>query len=163
MIATLAAALVVAQLACGGDGGDSDSTDHSDRNVVVREEIVHALATDTELQAATLDTIGKVKANQYDLQQALDGLVDQTKVLTSLIVDVAAPEEPPDADLAEAQDLTEEYLRNRVHQLELALSALSGEELEALYLTDKAGLDAARNRVHELLIRYSPELEKTLQ
>ncbi|MBU4392374.1 MAG: hypothetical protein KJ907_05520 [Actinobacteria bacterium] len=161
LVISMAAALAAVPLACGGgDGIDSDS---SDRNYVAREAITGTLASEKELDMSALDIIGRVKAGQYGLQDGLDDLVDQSMVLTSLIIDVAAPDEPPDMNLAEAQTLTEEYLRNRVHQLERALSAQSGEELEPLYMADKAELDGMRNRIVELLIMYSPDLEKTIQ
>ncbi len=161
LVIWMATALVAAGLACGGgDGGDDDS---SDSNYVAREAITGALVSEKELDQSALDIIGRVKAGQYGLQDGLDDLVDQTMVLTSLIIDVAAPDKPPDMNLAEAQTLTEEYLRNRVHQLERALSAQSGEELEQLYMADKAELDGMRNRTRELLILYSPDLEKTVK
>lgn len=160
-IIVLAAALAAVPLACGG--GDGDDSDSSDKNYVAREAITGTLASEKELDRSALDIIGRVKAGQYELQDGLDDLVDQTMVLTSLIIDVAAPDEPPDMNLAEAQTLTEEYLRNRVHQLERALSAQSGEELEPLYMADKAELDGVRNRISELLIMYSPDLEKSIQ
>ena len=161
LVISLAAALAAVPLACGGGGGDDD--DSSDKNYVAREAITGTLASETELDNSALDIIGRVKAGQYGLQEGLDDLVDQTMVLTSLIIDVAAPDKPPDMNLAEAQTLTEEYLRNRVHQLERALSAQSGEELEPLYMADKAELDVMRARIAELLVMYSPDLEKILE
>ena len=161
LVVSMASLLAVAGLACGGgDGSDSDS---SNSNFVAREAITGALASEKELDVSALDIIGRIKAAQYGLQEGLDDLVDQTMTLTSLIIDVAAPDKPPDMNLAEAQTLTEEYLRNRVHQLERAVSAQSGEELEPLYMADKADLDGVRNRIVELLIMYSPDLEKTVE
>ncbi|MBU4194454.1 MAG: hypothetical protein KKE79_02655 [Actinobacteria bacterium] len=161
VVVSLAAALAAVPLACGdSNGGNGDG---SDKNYVAREAITGALESEKELDSSALDVIARVKAGQYDLREGLDDVVDQTRVLTSLIIDVAAPDKPPDTNLAEVQALTEEYLRNRVHQLERALSAQSGEELESLYMADKAELDGTRNQITRLLIIYSPDLEKTIQ
>lgn len=162
MVISSAALLALSGVACGGGDGKS-GTDGSETNYISREAITDALESEKSLDTKALDIIGRVRAGQYDLQNGLDDIVDQTKELMPLIIGVSTPGEPQDDKLAEARTLTEEYLRNRMHQLERAFSAQSGEELESTYTADKAELDGIRNRIVELLILYSPDLENTVR
>lgn len=154
-------ALALSPVACGGGkpGGD----DGSGRDFEVREAVTGALENDRAIDENAAGAIQGAKAGTEPLEATLDQFVDQTKSLLSVIASVIAPAKPPDARLAKARDLTAEYLRNRVHQVELALSAKSPGELESLYAQGKAELDPARAEIVRLLLSYDPQLEQFLR
>jgi hypothetical protein len=154
--------LAAVPMACGNQP-QRPADDASEREFKARESITGALQNDRTLDEDARNTIGMVKGGRYALNAALDDMVDQTRSLLSSIADVSAPSRLKNQKLAQAQQLTAEYLRSRVHQLEACLSATSGSELEALYNQSKPGLDAARNQIRALLISYDPGLEKFLQ
>ena len=136
--------------------------DASEREFKAREAITGALTSDRSLDNNSINIIQKVKGGQYALETALNDLVDQTHSLLSLIADVSATSKLENQKLAQALQLTAEYLRNRVHQLEACLSARTPAKLEALYNQSKPGLDAARSQIRAVLVSYDPELEKFL-
>lgn len=157
----LVVAAVTIHVACGSQPGH-EGDDASEREFKAREAITDALAGDRSLDNDTINMIQRVKGGQYALENALDDLVDQTHSLLSLIAKVSAPSKLKNQALAQAQQLTAEYLRNRVHLLEACLSARTPTEFEALYNQSRPALDAARSRIRALLISYDPELEKFL-
>ena len=158
----LAVALVTIPLACGKQP-EHTVDDASEMEFKAREAITDALAGDRSLDNNAINVIQRVKGGQYALETALDDLVDQTHSLLSLISTVSAPSKLKNQTLVQARELTAEYLRNRVHQLEACLSARTAAELEAAYNQSRPALDAARNQIRALLISYDPELEKFLQ
>jgi hypothetical protein len=157
----LAVAIVTIPVACGKrpEHGVNDS---SDIEFKAREAITDALARDRSLDSDAINIIQRVKSGQYALETALNDLAGQTNTLLSLIAEVSAPREPKNQTLAQAQKLTSEYLRNRVHQLEACFAARTPTEFEALYNQSRPALDAARNQIRSLLISYDPGLEKLL-
>jgi predicted nucleic acid-binding Zn-ribbon protein len=157
----LAVALATLPMACGTQP-DHKVDDASEIEFKAREAITDALTDDRSLDNNAINIIRRVKGGQYALETALNDLVDQTHSLLSLIADVPATSKLENRKLAQAQQLTAEYYRNRVHQLEACLSARTPAELEALYNQSKPGLDAARNQIRALLISYDPGLEKFL-
>jgi hypothetical protein len=165
LAAALCLSLVLAiGLCCASCGGKAPkSVDTSSANFEVREAITAALQDDRALDENAANIIQGVKIGQEPLETALDEFVDQTKSLLSVIAPVTAPSAPADARLAKARDLAAEYLRNRVHQIELALSAKTPAELESLYNQSKPELDAVRKQIVDLLLSYDPALEKFLQ
>jgi hypothetical protein len=158
----LAVAIVAAPAGCGKQAGHK-ADDSSEMEFEAREAITDAFAGDRSLDNNTIDIIQRVKGGQYALASALDDLVDQTHSILTLISEVSAPSKLKNPALAQARDLTAEYLRDRVHQLEACLSARTAAELEAAYNQSKPALDAARSQIRALLISYDPELEKFLQ
>lgn len=157
----LAVALVTIPAACGKKL-KKPVDDASEIEFKAREAITDALAGDRSLDNNAINIIRTVKGGQYALETALNDLVDQTHSLLSLIADVSATSKLENQKLAQAQKLTAEYLRNRVHQLEACLSARTPAELETLYNQSKPGLDAARSQIRAVLVSYDPELEKFL-
>jgi hypothetical protein len=158
---SLAVALATIPVACGKQP-KKPVDDASEREFKAREALTDALTSDKSLDDNARTIIQKVKAGQYALDTALNDLVDHTHTILSLIAAVSAPSRLKNRTLAQAQQLTAEYLRNRVHQLEACLSAKTGPELETLYNQSNPGLDTARNQIRALLISYDPELEKFL-
>jgi len=132
-------------------------------NFPVREAVIGALDTESALNETALATIGQVKAGALDLNAALDDLTGQSRVLLDEIVAINAPGAASDSDLKQAQEHSEAFLRNRVHQLERSFSARTPEELEALYTADAPELASDRQEIENLLIRYGPELEEVLR
>ena len=157
----LAVALVTIPLACGKQP-EHVVNDSSEIEFKTREAITDALAGDRSLDNHAINIIQRVKSGQYALDTALNDLVGQTHTFLSLIAEVSAPKEPKNQTLAQAQKLTSEYLRNRVHQLEACFAAGTPTEFEALYNQSRPALDAARNQIRSLLISYDPGLEKLL-
>ena len=157
----LAVAIVTIPVACGKrpEHGVNDS---SEVEFKAREAITDALARDRSLDSDAINIIQRVKSGQYALETALNDLVGQTNTLLSLIAEVSAPKEPKNQTLAQAQKLTSEYLRNRVHQLEACFAARTPTEFEALYNQSRPALDAARNQIRSLLVSYDPGLDKFL-
>jgi hypothetical protein len=161
LVVLLAIALAPTVAACGKKS--SGGADGSGRNFEVREAVSGALDSDAAIDESALGIIGRTKAGSEPLQQGLDELVDQTDSLIAVISSVTAPAKPPDARLASAQKLMSEYLRNRVHQIELAMSATSPAELESLYNQAKSELEAQRKQVVDLLLSYDPGLKKFIE
>ncbi|MBK5092587.1 MAG: hypothetical protein JJE48_03610 [Actinobacteria bacterium] len=157
----LVVAVVTIPIACGSQPGH-EGDDASEREFKAREAITDALAGDRSLDNDTVNMIQRVKGGQYALENALNDLVDQTHTLLALIAAISAPSKLENKALAQAQQLTAEYLRNRVHQLEASLSARTPTEFEALYNQSGPALDTARSQIRALLISYDPELEKFL-
>ena len=152
---------VLVALASFGCGGVKKS-EPKDVNYEVRKRITAALKEDRELDSGARGMLEVIKAGQFDLQAGLDGLAKQSEKILDLITRVSAPAPPTDKNLAAAQSATEEYLRNRVYQLEASLAANTPAELDALYNGSSASLSAERQRILEFLLRYDPSLEKSL-
>lgn len=160
-VALFLSALALAAVSCGG--GEPSRDDRAGRDFEVREAITSALENDRAIDEAAATVIESAKAGAEPLGAALDRFVDQTKSLLAVIASVSAPAEPSDRRLAKARELTAEYLRNRVHQVELALSAASPAELEALYAQVKVDIAADRDEIVELLLSYDPQLEQFIR
>ena len=161
LAAILVTALALACASCGG-GGPADD-DGAGRDFEVRESMTDALANDRAIDQEAVSVIAGATSGAVSLDAAIDRLIDQTRSLLAVIGSVAAPGKPPDKKLAEAQALTEEYLRNRVHQIELTLSAASPAELESLYAQVKGELETEREKIVKLLLSYDPELEEFIR
>jgi hypothetical protein len=151
-------ALSLALVGCGGGSGRVKP----DTNFEVREAITDALATDRSLDASARATIASVKAGTLDLQQGLNSFVGQSTTLLDLIGNVTSRPRPTNQYLASAQVSMEDYLRKREFQLEQAMVARSAAEAEAAYAGGQQAIDAARQQVRDLLLKYDPGLEKSL-
>lgn len=159
----LTAALLVSTLSfsgCGGGGGKTPDLEGA--NFSVREALTEALQQDKAIDDNVLNEIQMVSSGQEPVETALDHFVDYNRSLLALIGLVAAPDKPPDTGLARAQELMQEYLRNRVHQVESCMAATNGAELESLYGQGKQQLQDARKTIRDLLVKYNPELDKTI-
>lgn len=141
----------------GGSGEEARDTDYE-----VRVALTEALNRDFDSQQAVLGLIESTKSGRYPLNQALDDVVDQSLSLLEYITAISEPADPQDSDLAEARRLAEEYLRERVHQLEAVFGATSPQEFEALYNLDRQELDEQRQRIVDLLLKYDPGIRDLL-
>jgi len=157
LVVAVATAVALACASCGGGGGGGDG---SARDFEVREAVTDALANDRAIDTGAASVIEAAASGSIQLDAAIDTLVDQTKSLLAVIESVAAPGEPPDRELSRARELTGEYLRNRVHQVELALSAATPAELQALYAEPAGDLEAEREEIVKLLLAHDPGLEE---
>lgn len=159
----LLSAFTLAPLSCGNNKPKPDGSNPGDTNFAVREAVTDALETDKALDDNARNIIGLVRSGGFTIDKGLNDLVDQTRTLLAVIASVAAPAKPGNADLAQARKLLEQYLRNRVHQLEASISARSAAELEVIYNRDTASLNAARDQVKQLLLEYDPGLAPYLK
>lgn len=159
---SLVAALLFMQASCGKRAAKPEKDDASYTNFTVREAITEALAKDRALDENAKNAIALVRANQSTLDKTFDDLVDQTHTLLSTISTVATTPQPNNTYLTQARDLIQEYLRNRVHQIEACLSAATVDDLETQYNRPGAELNTQRLQVRDLLLKYDPELQKFL-
>jgi hypothetical protein len=103
-----------------------------------------------------------MKSGALPVQQGLDTLVGQTSKVLDLISQVTSQRKPDNPTLTAAQAFMEDYLRQREFQLESTIQAKSGAEAEAAYANNQQAVDAARQKVRLLLVKYDPGLEKSL-
>lgn len=158
-VAIIVLALAFAVISCGRRRKGRDSGDSGSSNFAVREAITGAMENDRALDESALNILEMVKARQYTFEKGLNDFVDQAHRLLSLIATVTGPKKPADSNLAQAQQLTQEYLRNRVHQLEAGIESRSSQQMEAAYKNAKPDLDAQRNRIRDLVVAYDPGLK----
>ncbi|MBU1671653.1 MAG: hypothetical protein KKF41_00745 [Actinobacteria bacterium] len=150
--AILVLALLAALLSgCGRKegGGDSSASDFA-----CREALTAALDSEGALDARARALIADATAGRIGLQPCLDELVVQSRDLVGLISTVADAPEPSDPDLKKACAETEQFLRDRVFQVESALGATTPAELQSFYNSRTADLGARREQLHGLLRQY---------
>lgn len=155
----LAVLVAVALTGCGSGGGGNTRTS---TNFAVREAITDALAADRSLDQEARGVIASMKSGALPVQQGLDTLVGQTSKVLDLISQVTSQRKPDNPILTAAQASMEDYLRQREFQLESTIQAKSGAEAEAAYANNQQAVDAARQKVRLLLVKYDPGLEKSL-
>lgn|SRR5450759_653322 len=155
----LAVLVAVALTGCGSGGGGNTRTS---TNFAVREAITDALAADRSLDQEARGVIASMKSGALPVQQGLDTLVGQTSKVLDLISQVTSQRKPDNPTLTAAQASMEDYLRQREFQLESTIQAKSGAEAEAAYANNQQAVDAARQKVRLLLVKYDPGLEKSL-
>jgi len=147
-------------LTCLGGCGQKNEFDHDvPDNFAVKEAIVEALKTDEEIDKNARLKIVEVIEGKTTMQNALDYFVDLNREIISQIEKVMSPAKPPDKFLAKAQELTAEYLRNRVHQFEGCLLAKSADELKAAYESPLQPLETAKEEIIKQLVRYDPKIK----
>jgi len=160
---TVVAVALALALACGSCGSKkSQSSASGDRNFAVRTAITDSLARDQSLRAGEAVMIQSVKSGAVQLDAGLDSLVDNNKALMSLIGNVSKGSSPSNPELVAARETMAVYLRDRVHQLEASLVALTPQDLEAMYARGAATPDAERAKVIKLLLEYDPGLKSTI-
>jgi hypothetical protein len=159
-VITVALAVTLACSSCGSK--KSSSAAKSDVSYTVRTAVTDALARDAQMRAGEAAMIQAVKSGAVQLNAGLDSLVDNNKALVSLIGSVTKGSRPANADLAGARDTMADYLRDRVHQLEASLVAMTPQDLETMYGRGAGTPSAERAKVIELLLKYDPELKSAV-
>lgn len=155
-------ALVCLCIALSSCGQAKRETASSSANTLAKDRIIQAIEKERELDAQAKAMIESVRLKNLDLGACLDALTEQVRTLLRLIEEVSELKQPPSRELKECVNLLPDYLRNRVFQIEEALSATSGVDLEAKYLSWEQKLAALRKNIGDKLVTYSPDLERNL-
>ncbi|MFH1149369.1 MAG: hypothetical protein V1748_02730 [Actinomycetota bacterium] len=146
--------LVLLAVLSSGCGGGQERRSSGTSDYACREALNQALASDGALDSRARTLMADVVAGRIGLQPCLDELVVQSRDLVGLISTVADAPEPSDPDLKKACAETEQFLRDRVFQVESALGATTPAELQPLYDSKAADLSSARDRVRNLIKQY---------
>lgn len=158
----ICAILLFSGLPAAGCGGGTGGQSKADSNSAVRDSIVRALGTDSALDDEARSIFAAMKAGTLPAADGMNKMVTQTSTLLSLIGDMTSRARPLNPDLSKAEGTAENYLRDRVHQIEGTLNARSGAEAEAAYAAGQAAVSATLQQVKALLLKYEPALQKSL-
>jgi hypothetical protein len=153
---------VTSILLIAGCGGGTGGQGKADTNAAVRDSIIRALGTDRALNDEALSIFAAMKAGTIPVADGMNKMVGQTSSLLSLIGDMTSRPRPVNPSLSKAEGTAENYLRDRVHQIEGTLNAKSGAEAEAAYAAGQAAVSAELLKVKALLLEYEPSLQKSL-
>jgi hypothetical protein len=160
MVITVTVAVSLVCSSCGSK--KSADAPRSDINFTVRTAVTDTLARDASLRAGEVAMIQSVKSGALQLDAGLDSLVDNNKALMSLIGMVSKGSRPASAELADARDTMADYLRDRVHQLEASLVAMTPQDLETMYARGAGTPSLERAKVIGLLLKYDPQLKSAV-
>jgi hypothetical protein len=155
-------ALVVALACTSCASKKSSSASSGDVDYAVRTAITDSLARDLSMRSGEAVMIKSVKSGAVPLDAGLDTLVDNNKALMSLIGTVSRGSSLKNAELAAAREAMAGYLRDRVHQLEASLVAMSPQDLETMYARGSGTPDAELAKVIKLMLEYDPGLKSTI-
>jgi hypothetical protein len=149
--------LLLAAAGCGGGGGGGDK---GGKNLEAQQSVVKALGAEAKLDAEARNVIAAMNAGSVSLQDGLAKFSDQTRSLLALIESITSLPVSTNDYLAKAQSRAEDYLRQRVFQIESTLGAQSPQQAATTYEADRQALTQTRNDVRGLLFKYRPSLEK---
>lgn len=154
--------LVCLCIALSSCGQAKRETASSSANSLAKDQIIQAIERERELDAQAKAMIESVRLKNLDLGACLDALTEQVNTLLRLIEEASKLKQPPNQKLKECVNLLPDYLRNRVFQIEEALSATSGVDLETKYLSWEQKLATLREDIRDRLVAYSPDLKESL-
>lgn len=160
---TLVLVFVLCALLSSCTGEKTTLNRYEESNYAVENALLSALEEENRIQKEIEGMLSRASSGTIGLETLFDSLSGQSEKILSLIDSIYGAGGETDKNLSEAKEQVNEYLRERIHQIENCLSAASIADLQGEYLKNEALLESLKKKAVDKLVDYNPDLKKELQ